>query len=71
MDFIHSPPTPDSSQPHIADEVREEIISRYYDLMVAAETVEAASFWWQRMREQIGRRSAERIEQMEIERGLR
>ncbi|NNM62420.1 MAG: hypothetical protein HKM03_09645 [Steroidobacteraceae bacterium] len=51
--------------------MREEIISRYYDLMVAAETVEAASFWWQRMREQIGRRSAERIEQMEIERGLR
>ncbi|HQT26243.1 MAG TPA: hypothetical protein PLK99_06550, partial [Burkholderiales bacterium] len=65
------PPTPDSSQPHIADEVREEVIKHYFAAMTHAETTELKQYWCARMNEQVRARSAAVVERMERERGLR
>lgn len=70
MDFIPHPPPPYRSPAH-ADEVREFKIRAYYDLMVAATIPVIRSHWCRLMGDEVRGRSAERVAEMQAERGLR
>lgn len=52
------------------DQLNEYLIDHCYKQMLSAETTKQQQFWYQRMARYVAQRSPERIQEMEVERGL-
>jgi hypothetical protein len=59
-----------SAQPAPDDQLNEYLIHHCYDRMLAAPTKDEQSRWFERMGYYVGRRSPERIQEMELNKGL-
>jgi len=52
------------------DDLTEYLVDHCYRLMIAAQTTAEQAHWCERMTHYVGKRSPERVREMEIERGL-